>query len=42
MGEYKPKYEIRVSTKNFGYENGIKSVPLYAVFCITKDTMNVE
>jgi len=31
---FKPKYSIRVSTKNFGYENGIKSVPLYAVWCI--------
>jgi len=25
---------IRVSAKNFGFENGIKSVPLYAVWCI--------
>lgn len=32
--EIKPKYAIRISTKNFGYANGIKSVPLYAVFCI--------
>jgi len=31
---YKPEYAIRVSAKNFGYENGIKSVPLYAVFCV--------
>lgn len=31
---YKPKYSIRISLKNFGYENEIKSVPLYAVFCI--------
>ncbi|MFI3229464.1 MAG: AAA family ATPase [Bacillota bacterium] len=31
---YNPAYAIRVSAKNFGYENGIKSVPLYAVFCI--------
>lgn len=31
-----PNYAIRVSTKNFGFENGIKSVPLYAVFCIKK------
>ena len=29
-----PKYSIRISTKNFGFENNIKSVPLYAVFCI--------
>ncbi|MCL1804280.1 MAG: ATP-binding protein [Eubacteriaceae bacterium] len=28
---YKPPYSIRISSKNFGYENGIKSVPLYAV-----------
>lgn len=31
---YKPKYSIRVSTKNFGYSNNIKSVPLYAVHLI--------
>ena len=35
--KYKPNYSIRISTKNFGFENGIKSVPLYAVFCIKKD-----
>lgn len=32
--KYNPPYSIRVSTKNFGFENGIKSVPLYATFCI--------
>ena len=32
--KYKPAYSIRVSGKNFGFANGIKSVPLYAVFCI--------
>ena len=31
---YKPEYAIRVSAKNFGYENGIKSIPLYALFCL--------
>ncbi|PKM82446.1 MAG: ATPase [Firmicutes bacterium HGW-Firmicutes-14] len=31
---YHPPYSIRISAKNFGFENGIKSVPLYAVFCI--------
>lgn len=31
---YKPAYSIRISEKNFGFENNIKSVPLYAVFCI--------
>ena len=29
-----PEYAIRISAKNFGFENNIKSVPLYAVFCI--------
>ena len=33
-GKYLPPYSIRISSKNFGFENGIKSVPLYAVFCI--------
>lgn len=31
---FNPKYSIRISSKNFGFENNIKSVPLYAVFCI--------
>ncbi|MDR1223504.1 MAG: ATP-binding protein [Tannerella sp.] len=34
MEKYKPEYAIRISKKNFGFENRIKSVPLYAVFCI--------
>ena len=34
IDKYHPDYAIRVSTKNFGNENGIVSVPLYAVFCI--------
>jgi len=32
--KYKPTYSIRISSKNFGFENNIKSVPLYAAFCI--------
>ncbi len=32
--KYAPKYAIRLSTKNFGFQNGIKSVPLYATHCI--------
>ena len=31
---YRPKYSIRLSTKNFGEANGIKSIPLYASFLI--------
>jgi len=34
--KYNPIYSIRISSKNFGFENNIKSVPLYAVFCINK------
>jgi len=34
MEKYNAEYAIRISKKNFGYENNIKSVPLYAVFCI--------
>ena len=34
MKTYNPKYAVRISEKNFGFENNIKSVPLYAVFCI--------
>lgn len=31
---YKIPYSIRISTKNFGYENNIKCIPLYSVFCL--------
>ena len=34
---YHPKYMIRISLKDFGFKNNIKSVPLYAVFCIDKN-----
>ncbi len=34
METVNPPYGIRISEKNFGYENNIKSIPLYAVFCI--------
>ncbi len=34
MDKYRPDYAIRISAKNFGFENKIRSVPLYAVFCI--------
>lgn len=34
INRYKPKYSIRLSTKNFGESNGIKSIPLYASFLI--------
>ena len=33
---YHPAYAIRISTKNFGFENNIKSIPLYAVHCINE------
>lgn len=31
---YRPPYAIRLSEKNFGFDNGIRSIPLYAAFCI--------
>jgi len=34
MKKYNSPYAIRISQKNFGFENGIKSIPLYAVFCL--------
>lgn len=35
VSAYKPDYAIKLSTKNFGFEDGKKSVPLYAAFCIS-------
>lgn len=34
METYHPAYAVKVSTKNFGFADGKKIVPLYAVFCI--------
>ena len=31
---YHPAYAIKLSAKNFGFEDGKKTVPLYAAFCI--------
>lgn len=32
--KYNPEYALKVSTKNFAFEDGIKYIPLYAVFCL--------
>ena len=34
MNTYNPTYAIKLSTKNFGFEDKKKIVPLYAAFCI--------
>ncbi len=34
MEKYSPAYAIKLSTKNFGFEEKKKIVPLYAAFCI--------
>jgi predicted AAA+ superfamily ATPase len=34
MKQYNCKFAIRISGKNFGFENNIRSVPLYAVWCL--------
>lgn len=34
MKTYQPDYAIKLSARNFGFEDGKKIVPLYAVFCV--------
>jgi len=34
MQKFSPEYAIRISAKNFGFKNQIKSVPLYAAWCV--------
>lgn len=31
---YSPAFSIKVSARNFGFENDIKSIPLYALFTV--------
>lgn len=38
---YKTDTCILISQKNFGYNNGIKSIPLYAVFCLADDLKRI-
>lgn len=39
MLQYNPKYAVRVSSKDFGYnpDTRIKSIPLYAAFLIIEE-----
>ena len=32
--KYSPNYSIRISAKNFGFDNKVKSIPLYATHCL--------
>ena len=34
MDTYRPAYAIKLSARNFGFDDGKKTVPLYAAFCI--------
>jgi predicted AAA+ superfamily ATPase len=34
IGKFKPEIAIKISGGNFGFENGIKTIPLYAAFCV--------
>ena len=40
LGVFNSRYgiqkSVRTSLRNFGFENGVKSVPLYALFCLEK------
>lgn len=36
MKKYHSKYGMRISLKNFGFDNNLKLVPLYALFCINE------
>jgi predicted AAA+ superfamily ATPase len=40
MKKYHSPYSIRISGKNFGFENQIMAIPLYAVFCIKQIVLN--
>ena len=34
MQKFSPEYAVKISAKNFAFEDRIKTVPLYAVFCL--------
>jgi predicted AAA+ superfamily ATPase len=32
----RPPYAIKMSTRNFGFDDNIKQIPLYAAFCLSE------
>jgi hypothetical protein len=32
--KYRPEYAIKLCARNFGYANGIKTIPLYAAWLL--------
>jgi len=34
VNKFKPAFSIKASSNNFGFANNIKTIPLYAVFCL--------
>lgn len=36
-GKYRVPYVIKASAKDFGFENGVKSLPLYAAFALSEE-----
>jgi len=35
--KYNPKYSIKISSRNFGFVNNIKSIPLYSVYLLSDE-----
>lgn len=33
--KFNPEYAIKICGKNFGFEKGIKTIPFYAIFCLS-------
>lgn len=34
MGRYRPPYAVKLCARNFGFEGDVKTVPLYAAYCL--------
>ena len=37
---YDPAYAVRISARNFGFEGGVRSVPLYAACYLADELMS--
>lgn len=38
--KYNPSLIVKISAKNFGKKDNLKTIPLYATFCLKKLTEN--
>jgi predicted AAA+ superfamily ATPase len=40
--KYHPEVAVKISSRDFGFENGLRSIPLYAAFCLSSESLTAN